>query len=102
MDTCGTNRWRYFCQMTTPLTIHQDILMGLSLQVELYIQKKMGECWIFSAQFGVQPKKDICNYVEPDITLICDDEKLEKGGCYGALDFVIEIVSPSNRKFDYV
>ncbi|MDE5940412.1 MAG: Uma2 family endonuclease [Lachnospiraceae bacterium] len=58
--------------MKTPETIHQDILMGLSFQVE------------------------------PDITLICDDEKLKKQGCYGAPDFVIEIVSPSNRKMDYV
>ena len=51
---------------------------------------------------GVRIKNDIHNYVEPDITLICDDEKLERNGCHGAPDFVVEIVSPSNRKMDYV
>lgn len=91
-----------FVKMNTPETIHQDILMGLSFQVELYIQKKKGKCHVFPAPFGVQIKKDIYNYVEPDITLICDDEKLNRQGCYGAPDFVVEIVSPSNRKMDYV
>lgn len=91
-----------FVKMNTPETIHQDILMGLSFQVELYIQKKKGKCHVFPAPFGVQIKKNIYNYVEPDITLICDDEKLHSRGCYGEPDFVIEIVSPSNRKMDYV
>lgn len=91
-----------FVRMKTPETIHQDILMGLSFQVELYIQKKKGKCHVFPAPFGVQIKRDIYNYVEPDITLICDDEKLNRYGCYGAPDFVVEIVSPSNRKMDYV
>lgn len=91
-----------FVMMTTPATIHQDILMGLSFQVELYIQKKKGRCRVFPAPFGVEIKNDIYNFVVPDITLICDDEKVDKGGCYGAPDLVIEIVSPSNRKMDYV
>lgn len=91
-----------FVRMTSPATIHQDILMGLSFQVELYIQKKKGKCHVFQAPFGVQPKKDDYNYVEPDITLICNDEVLNRKGCFGAPDLVIEIVSPSNRKMDYV
>ncbi len=91
-----------FVRMTTPSTTHQDILMNLSFQLELYIQRKQGKCRVFPAPFGVLPKKDIHNYVEPDITLICDDEKLNAKGCYGAPDLVIEIVSPSNRKMDYV
>lgn len=91
-----------FVQMNTPATIHQDILMALSFQVELYIQRKKGKCHVFPAPFGVRIKKDIHNYVEPDISLICDKEKLDEKGCYGAPDFVIEIVSPSNRKMDYV
>ena len=91
-----------FVRLKTPETIHQDILMGLSFQVEFYIQKKKGKCHVFPAPFGVRIKNDIHNYVEPDITLICDDEKLERNGCHGAPDFVVEIVSPSNRKMDYV
>lgn len=40
--------------------------------------------------------------MEPDITLICDEGKLDSKGCNGAPDFVVEVVSPSNRKMDYV
>ena len=91
-----------FVWMEAPETVHQDILTGLSFQIELYIQKKKGKCRVFQAPLGVYIKKDIHNFVLPDITLICDDEKLERKGCYGAPDFVAEVVSPSNRKMDYV
>lgn len=91
-----------FIWRNAPAAIHQDILMGLSFQVELYIQRKKGKCRVFPAPFGVQIKKDKYNFVLPDITLICDEDKVEEFGCYGAPDLVIEIVSPSNRKMDYV
>ncbi len=91
-----------FVRMTTPATIHQDILMGLCFQIEAYIQKEKGKCKVLPAPFGVCPKNDIHNFVEPDITLICDENKLESDGCYGPPDLVVEIVSPSNRKMDYV
>lgn len=91
-----------FVRMETPTVNHQDILMGLSFQIEAYIQRKKGSCHVYPAPLGVRIKKDIHNYVEPDITLICDSEKLDRKGCYGAPDLVIEIVSSSNRKMDYV
>lgn len=46
-------------------------------------------------------QKDDTNYVEPDISVICDKNKISNRGCEGAPDFVIEIVSPSSRKMDY-
>lgn len=91
-----------FVRMETPSVEHQDISMGLSFQIELYIQRKMGKCRVYQGRLGVRIKKDIHNYVEPDIALVCDEEKLDRKGCYGAPDLVIEIVSPSNRKMDYV
>ena len=41
------------------------------------------------------------NYVEPDISVICDKNKLDEYGCNGAPDWVIEIVSPSTERMDY-
>ena len=41
------------------------------------------------------------NIVEPDISVICQPEKLTDKGCNGAPDWVIEIVSPSSRTMDY-
>lgn len=91
-----------FVRMEAASPTHQDIVTGLGFQIELYIQKKKGKCRQFSAPIGVYIKKDIHNYVEPDITLICDEEQLDRKGCQGAPDLVIEVVSPSNRKMDYV
>lgn len=41
------------------------------------------------------------NYVEPDISVICDPNKLNEKGCVGAPDWIIEIVSPGSRRMDY-
>lgn len=41
------------------------------------------------------------NYVEPDISIICDKNKLDDKGCNGAPDWIIEIVSPSSKRMDY-
>ena len=40
--------------------------------------------------------------VEPDISVICDPNKLTDRGCTGAPDWIVEIVSPSNSSHDYV
>lgn len=41
------------------------------------------------------------NYVEPDISVICDKSKITDKGCNGAPDWVIEIVSPGSITRDY-
>jgi Uma2 family endonuclease len=38
----------------------------------------------------------------PDITVVCDSEKLDEKGCNGAPDLVIEIISPSTAKYDRI
>ncbi len=40
--------------------------------------------------------------VEPDISVICDPDKLNERGCLGAPDWIIEITSPSNPSHDYI
>lgn len=37
--------------------------------------------------------EDNKNYIEPDISVICDNRKLNDKGCNGAPDWIIEIVS---------
>lgn len=38
-------------------------------------------------------------YLEPDISVICDKSKLDEKGCHGAPDWIIEIVSPSSKRY---
>ena len=55
-----------------------------------------------AAPFAVFLNEDDINYVEPDISVICDLSKLDEKGCHGAPDWVIEIVSPSSKPRDYM
>ena len=41
------------------------------------------------------------NYLEPDISVICDADKLNEYDCNGAPDWIIEIVSPAGKRMDY-
>lgn len=88
--------------MAPPMTVHQRILVKLILKIGSYIEKNKGNCELLPAPFGVYIKKDNLNYVEPDISVICNGDKLDEKGCHGAPDWVIEIVSPTSRKMDYV
>ncbi len=40
--------------------------------------------------------------MEPDISVICDPDKLTDRGCEGAPDWIIEIISPGTFSHDYV
>ena len=53
------------------------------------------------APFAVFLNADDKNYVEPDISVICDKSKLTDKGCNGAPDWIIEIVSSGSRRMDY-
>lgn len=46
--------------------------------------------------------EEIKNVVQPDITVMCDENKLDYRGARGTPDFIIEIVSPSSTFLDYV
>lgn len=88
-------------RMDAPVRQHQDILVKLILKIGTYIEKNKGKCKIYPAPFAVYIKKDKYNYVEPDISVVCDKDKLDEKGCQGAPDWMIEIVSPSSKLMDY-
>lgn len=87
--------------MAPPNRRHQDIIFSLSRKIADYIESKNGDCKVYLAPFAVFLNEDDGNYVEPDISIICDSNKLNDKGCVGAPDWIIEIVSPSSRKIDY-
>lgn len=81
--------------------IHQKIVTRLSAVINNYIRQKHGSCESFVAPFAVFLNADDKNYVEPDISIICDKRKLEDKGCNGAPDWILEVVSPSTERMDY-
>ena len=87
--------------MAPPSRKHQRITVELSTTINNFIKSRNGSCEVDIAPFAVFLNQDDKNYVEPDISVICDKNKLTDKGCNGAPDFVIEIVSPGSRKMDY-
>lgn len=90
-----------FYNMAPPNRIHQKLVQQLSLTIGNYITSHGGDCEVYPAPFAVNLDSDDKDWVEPDISVICDKNKLADRGCNGAPDFIIEIVSPSSRKMDY-
>lgn len=87
--------------MATPSMIHQRIVMELCYKIRNYIGQKNGSCEVFPSPFAVFLNADDTIYLEPDISVICDKDKLTDEGCKGAPDWIIEIVSPTSRPRDY-
>jgi Uma2 family endonuclease len=87
-----------------PDTIHQLTLVEIIVQ--LMTQLKGKPCRVFAAPFdvrlplGKEKEEDIENVVQPDILIVCDARKIDKKGCLGAPDMIIEILSPSTSRKD--
>ncbi len=87
--------------MAPPSRKHQHIVGELYRIIANYIKGKNGSCEIYPAPFAVFLNQDNKTYVEPDISVICDENKLSDRGCEGAPDWIIEVVSPGSRRMDY-
>lgn len=87
--------------MAPPSTTHQRVVSRLHGQIYNFLRGK--PCEAFVAPFGVRlnaEKND--TVVEPDIAVVCDKNKLDKNGCKGAPDLIIEILSPSTLRYDRI
>ena len=91
--------------MAPPTRIHQKILMELSRQLANFLEGK--KCEVYPAPFAVRlfekdgdTPEEVDTMVEPDISVVCDHSKLDKHGCKGAPDLVVEILSPSTQRHD--
>ncbi|GHV15630.1 hypothetical protein FACS189491_12510 [Spirochaetia bacterium] len=88
--------------MGAPSSDHQRILRKFLVALSIFLEGKT--CEAFPAPFSVRlnPAKDDRDdtVLEPDIVVICDPSKIDKRGCKGAPDLVIEIVSPSSIRHD--
>lgn len=85
-----------------PSRIHQKILSVIHVEIGSYIKSKGGSCEVYPAPFDVKLREDRPTIVQPDISVICDKNKLTDWGCLGAPDWIVEIVSPGNSSHDYV
>jgi Uma2 family endonuclease len=88
-----------------PNVNHQAISMNLSGVLSNFFKHK--RCRVFAAPFDVRlydrkksilTSKEIHTVVQPDLCVICNPDILDKQGCNGAPDWIIEILSKGNSK----
>lgn len=88
--------------MAPPSTKHQRLTEKLFNVISNHISQKGGDCEPFISPFAVFLNENDKNYVEPDISVICDCNKITDKGCTGAPDWIVEVVSPGSRRMDYL
>ncbi len=87
-----------------PSRRHQDFSGELYFQFANYLRGKT--CKVYAAPFDIrfpladENEADINTLLQPDISVICDLDKLDEKGCKGAPDLVIEILSPATVERD--
>lgn len=84
-----------------PSRMHQRIVLSLSRKIADYIDGHNGTGEVNVSPFAVYLNADEKRYLEPDVFVVCDKDKLDDKGCHGAPDWVIEVVSPDSREMDY-
>ena len=102
-----------YAMSPAPTNVHQWIVGELFRHIANYFHGK--SCRPFVAPFDVRLPNvrvkagvnavvndhDIDTVVQPDISLVCDPNKLKDNhGCLGAPDWVIEVLSPSTAVHD--
>lgn len=91
--------------MAPPSRKHQEISGEIYRQLANFLRGKGYR--VYAAPFGVRlferaedGPEDVDTVVEPDITVVCDRDKLDDQGCKGAPDLIVEILSPSAQRRD--
>lgn len=92
--------------MNAPSRLHQEYVVEFVTVLHTYFRNK--SCKVYVAPFDVRlpqkskRNKDIYNVVQPDISIVCDEEKLDEKGCIGAPDMIIEVISPGTSSRDNI
>ena len=92
---------KVFKMSPAPNRYHQEISGNISGALREVL--KNSDCKQYAAPFDVRLPISLNEgqsdtVVQPDIVVICDPSKLDKQGCNGAPELVVEILSPGNSK----
>lgn len=93
-----------YAMTPSPSSEHQRISIEIASQLHTGLRGK--NCMVFAAPFdvrlpqGEEKDEEIANVVQPDLMVVCDRRKIDRRGCIGAPDLIIEILSYSTAKKD--
>ena len=91
-----------FYDMSAPSFVHQRIGGELYRQIANFIFENKGSCIPLMAPVDVRLDLDDRTMVQPDVVILCDQNKIMKWGIMGAPDFVAEVLSPSTQRKDCI
>jgi len=95
-------RGKIFKMSPAPNRYHQEISGNLYFNLAKILKK--GSYNLYAAPFDVRLQKlkandeKVTTVVQPDLCIICDENKLDDKGCNGSPDLIVEILSPGNSK----
>jgi Uma2 family endonuclease len=92
----------YFFYMEAPSLVHQRIAGEIHRQIANFIREKHGNCIPFISPIDVQLDCDEHTMVQPDVSILCHEERMTRQCIFGAPDFVLEIISPSTKRKDSI
>ena len=79
-----------------PATNHNSIVGNIFSIFRQFLRGKRCRAFVD----GVDVHLDEKNTVAPDVLIVCDKDKIRHDGIYGTPDLVVEVLSPSSRKYD--
>ena len=88
--------------MTAPKRIHQDLLLEIAIAFRKCISEAESDCKVTIAPRDVRLFGDDRHMYQPDILITCDKSKDLEDYYDGAPELVIEILSPSTRRKDFI
>jgi Uma2 family endonuclease len=95
-----------FAMAPAPSRRHQEVAWELARQIGNFLRGR--PCRGFAAPFDVrlpeagESDEETSTVVQPDISVVCDEAKLDDRGCRGAPDWIVEVVSPRTASNDYI
>ena len=95
-------RGKIMRRMGAPTDQHQEVVGALFLSFGNHLRRQFCQVRIAPydvrlPQRGTTADQAIHTVVQPDICIICDPSKIERRGCLGAPDLIIEVTSPARR-----
>ncbi|MDC3426058.1 Uma2 family endonuclease [Aquibacillus sp. 3ASR75-11] len=91
-----------FNMSPSPSVKHQAIAMEISTEFNIYLRSK--SCRVLAeidvCLCGEKDNSKVKEWVNPDIVIVCDKNKINKNRIAGAPDLIVEILSKSTAKTD--
>jgi Uma2 family endonuclease len=95
---------KIFQMSPAPSRKHQEVSGRLNRYLDRYFE--FHSCGLYYAPFDVRlvnfekstSDNKVFTVIQPDLCVVCDQNKLDDRGCLGSPDLVIEILSPGNSK----